>query len=317
MLFYIIVPVYNASKYLAKCLDSLVSQNYKNYQIICVNDGSTDNSLSLINFYKSKYKNKIIVIDKPNGGVSSARNTGLDYVKNYDNSYVTFVDSDDWVKNDYLEKAYKFIYEQNCDILHLPYYDAYDGKNVLVNNNVEGSFSNLEAINFMLEDTLHSIICSSFFSSRLLKDCRFPINIPIGEDTFMMYLIHSFSSKKIYVCNYAGYYYNHLSNNSNSATKSEFSFDKKMSSLNVYRMLFRDIKVLRNNILFRKKIAQLYWHNIFAFDYKNMSIDEKERLKDYISWFNSCKLYKNFSKLRYKFLYIFLVRRRIEQKISI
>ena len=316
MFFYIIVPIYNSYKYLTKCLDSLFNQTYRNYLVICVNDGSTDDSLSILNIYKSKYKNRIVIINKPNGGVSSARNAGLDYIKDYNNSYITFVDSDDWVRIDYLEKAYEIIHEQKCDILHLPYYDAYDDKNVLVNNNVEGTFNNSEAINLMLEDTLHCIVCSSFFSSKLFIDCRFPLNIPIGEDTYMAFMTHSLTAKNIYVCNYAGYFYNHLSTNYDSATKSAFSFDKKISSLIVYQLLFTRVKDLQSNVLFRQKIAKLYWHNIFRFDYDYMSFDEKKRFRDYMTWFDSLKLYKNFSKKKHKYAYLLYLRKRINSKIS-
>lgn len=89
----IIVPVYNAEKYLQKCLDSILEQTYQNLEIIIVNDGSTDNSGQICQEYEKK-DSRIIYIEKENGGVSDTRNTGLDRMTG---SYVTFVDSDDWV----------------------------------------------------------------------------------------------------------------------------------------------------------------------------------------------------------------------------
>jgi len=106
-----IVPVYNTEKYLKKCLDSLVNQTYKDFEIIVVNDGSTDKSSSIISKYQKKYKN-IIVIDKENEGLSMARNRG---VQKSSGKYIIFVDSDDYVSNKLLEEIDKKI--DDSDIL--------------------------------------------------------------------------------------------------------------------------------------------------------------------------------------------------------
>lgn len=90
----VIVPVYNVEQYVARCLESLINQTYKQIEIIVVNDGSTDNSLEIINEYKQK-DCRIKVIDKPNGGLSSSRNAGLDIASG---EFVTFLDSDDWLE---------------------------------------------------------------------------------------------------------------------------------------------------------------------------------------------------------------------------
>lgn len=105
----IIVPVYNVENYLRRCLDSLINQTFKDIEIICVNDGSTDNSREILEEYKNK-DSRIIIIDKENGGLSSARNTGLKYVTA---PYVAFVDSDDWVEPETFETALKYM---DCDI---------------------------------------------------------------------------------------------------------------------------------------------------------------------------------------------------------
>lgn len=89
----IIVPVYNAEKYLNKCLDSIVNQTYSNLEIILINDGSTDNSLSICNDYTNK-DGRIIVIDKHNTGAADSRNEGL---KKATGKYIMFVDSDDFI----------------------------------------------------------------------------------------------------------------------------------------------------------------------------------------------------------------------------
>ena len=106
-----IVPVYNTEKYLKKCLDSLVNQTYKDFEIILINDGSTDKSSNIISKYQKKYKN-IIVIDKENEGLSMARNRG---VQKSSGKYIIFVDSDDYVSNKLLEEVDKKI--DDSDIL--------------------------------------------------------------------------------------------------------------------------------------------------------------------------------------------------------
>lgn len=92
MLVSIVVPVYNAEKYLDKCISALINQTLKNIEIILVNDGSTDNSLHICNKYKLS-DNRIIVIDKKNGGASSARNIGIKAAKG---DYIMFADADDY-----------------------------------------------------------------------------------------------------------------------------------------------------------------------------------------------------------------------------
>lgn len=106
-----IVPVYNTEKFLKKCLDSLVNQTYKDFEIIVVNDGSTDKSSNIISKYQKKYKN-IIVTNKENEGLSMARNRG---VQKSSGKYIIFVDSDDYVSNKLLEEVDKKI--DDSDIL--------------------------------------------------------------------------------------------------------------------------------------------------------------------------------------------------------
>lgn len=88
----IIIPVYNVEKYLRTCLDSILNQTYKNIEVICVNDGSPDNSISILNEYASRDK-RVIVFDEPNKGVASARNLGIEKATG---QLLTFADADDW-----------------------------------------------------------------------------------------------------------------------------------------------------------------------------------------------------------------------------
>lgn len=108
----IIVPVYNVEKYLRKCLDSLINQTLKDIEIICVNDGSKDNSPKILEEYAKK-DNRIIVINQENAGLSVARNSGIDIAKG---EYIGFVDSDDWIDLDFFEKLYYSATSNDTDI---------------------------------------------------------------------------------------------------------------------------------------------------------------------------------------------------------
>lgn len=99
----IIIPVYNVEQYLRQCLDSVVNQTMQEIQIICVNDGSTDGSLAILQEYATR-DSRIEIIDKPNGGPSSARNAAYPLIKG---KYLTFVDSDDWIDATLCEKTYQ------------------------------------------------------------------------------------------------------------------------------------------------------------------------------------------------------------------
>ncbi len=120
----IVIPVYNVENYIPQCLESILSQSFKDLEIICVNDGSTDNSLSVLQDYKAKY-GRIIIIDKKNEGSGIARNAGLSIAKG---EYVYYVDGDDWIEDNALEKIIVKADKLNTDILIFGGLSYYEGK---------------------------------------------------------------------------------------------------------------------------------------------------------------------------------------------
>ena len=108
----VIVPVYKTEKFLKKCLDSIISQTLNDIEIICINDGSPDNCLEILNSYAAKDK-RIIIINQENSGPSCCRNNGM---KVATGEFISFVDSDDWIDKDYLEKLYNAAEKNNADI---------------------------------------------------------------------------------------------------------------------------------------------------------------------------------------------------------
>lgn len=117
----IIIPVYNVERYLARCIDSCINQTYNNIEIICVNDGSTDGSLNILEHYKI-LDSRIQIINKENGGLSSARNAGFAASVG---DYILFVDSDDFISCDAIEHLVKNAEENSADVVIFDYFYAH------------------------------------------------------------------------------------------------------------------------------------------------------------------------------------------------
>ena len=110
----VIIPIYNVEDYLPKCLESVINQTYKNLEIICVDDCSPDNSSQILKEYENKDKRIKIVNRKQNGGLSAARNSGMDVATG---EYIYFLDSDDWIDLDYIEKMVQAMEESEAEIV--------------------------------------------------------------------------------------------------------------------------------------------------------------------------------------------------------
>jgi glycosyltransferase involved in cell wall biosynthesis len=203
----LIVPVYNVEKYLRKCLDSAINQTLNEIEIIVINDGSTDNSLSIINEYKSMDE-RIKVITQKNCGVSEARNVGIRAAKG---KYVAFLDSDDWVDVHFLEKMYNEAKHKDADIVICNFVNVFEGI---------GKFHSIKHFKFNLlscDQALRKIISDSSLRSytwdKLYKRILFTDNniyYPCGmyfEDLATTFKL-IYYSKKIAVIN--EYLYNYL-----------------------------------------------------------------------------------------------------------
>ena len=108
----VIVPIYNVEKYLARCVDSIVNQTYKNLEIILVDDGSPDRCPQMCDDYAEK-DSRIKVIHKKNGGLSDARNAGMAVATG---EYISFIDSDDWIETSMFELLLNNIFQYDCEI---------------------------------------------------------------------------------------------------------------------------------------------------------------------------------------------------------
>lgn len=126
----VMVPIYNTSQYLEKCLKSIISQSLKEIEIICVNDGSTDNSLEILERFAKEDK-RIIIVNKKNGGLTSARNAALKIARG---KYCLNIDSDDWIEQEYFKDMYEKAEQDNLDILITNIIFDYPSKKLILND---------------------------------------------------------------------------------------------------------------------------------------------------------------------------------------
>lgn len=223
----IIVPVYNAEKWLSRCIQSIIDQTYKNLEIILVNDGSSDNSLQICNKY-STLDNRIKIIDKRNGGASSARNAGLDACSG---EWVCFADADDYVGENYVKDMVLNI--ADVDI-------AIEGLTILSNGfykeivpEFDGVIDISEDLTILLNNLNIFRFCGSYaklFRVKLLKKYKiqFSKDIICAEDYdfLIRYLSISNSVRLQKIVN--GYYYD---SHAGSVSTRIYSYDKELSGL--------------------------------------------------------------------------------------
>jgi len=188
----IIVPVYNTSKYLHRCLDSVLNQTYKDFECICINDGSTDNSLEILEEYKRKDK-RIVVLSQKNWWLSAARNTWL---KNARWEYVTFLDSDDFLKNDYIEQFVRAFSKWDYDMV-IWWYIKY----------TEKSESNVFVKDDWISMFFHTPVAWRMFKTSVIKNNNllYPVWL-IREDAYFSTSFYNLTNK-IWIIQYAWYYY--------------------------------------------------------------------------------------------------------------
>ena len=164
----VVVPVYNVEKYIDRCLNSIINQTYRKLEIIIVNDGSTDNSRKIIDKF-SKMDSRIIVIDKNNGGLSEARNVGINAATG---DYITFIDSDDFVSYDYIEYLYSLIEKYKVKVAS-SFYQIISSEDEIKTNEeyIDQKLTAREAVNKMLyRENIAHIACGKLYSLDLFRN---------------------------------------------------------------------------------------------------------------------------------------------------
>ena len=209
----IIIPSYNIQEYIGRCLDSVISQTYKNLEIIVVNDGSTDNTGTILDQY-AKQDKRIVVFHCQNGGVSKARNLAIEVAKG---EFIGFVDGDDTIEPDMYESLLKGILDYNADISCCGYKKIYSGKikkhydvkKITTLNNIQGVKNYLNA---RLTD---GILCSKLYRAKLFNNIRLNENIKFIEDFQVNYYLFLKASKSVYI---GGLKYNYIVRENSACT---------------------------------------------------------------------------------------------------
>ena len=229
----VIVPVYNVEKYLNKCVESIVNQTYTNLEIILVDDGSPDNCPQMCDEWAKK-DNRIKVIHKKNGGLSSARNAGLGMVSG---AYVTFVDSDDWIDNDALEKMLRSAHKNKADIVSAGFY--FETLECTHNQILtEQSYMDNDIVINLLMDNIRPEVCGKLYRFRLICDLRFDENIKYAEDLPFNFNI-MLNAQRFYGMNACCYHY--LQSSENSITSSYIT-DARATSWKMFDTIFDKCK---------------------------------------------------------------------------
>lgn len=194
----VIVPVYNVEKYIKKCLDSLVNQTLKDIEIIVVNDGSPDNSQSIIDDYVKKYPKKVKSYIKENGGQGSARNFGITKATG---EYIGYVDSDDYVELDMYEKLYEKAISDGADIVMCANNIVYENSSKI---NLEKLFLRCknDKVNALFNNPG---VCNKIYKRKLLDDLSFRTKVWYEDIDYISEII--IKAKKISFIDEGLYFY--------------------------------------------------------------------------------------------------------------
>lgn len=253
----IIIPVYNASKYIKRCLYSIFDNSFSDYEIILINDGSTDDSLSICQQFKDK---RLTIISQQNQGVSTTRNTGLRHAKG---KWISFIDADDFIKKNYLETlALDAINNPDAKLIQSGFYNSFERENTVVEQQYPDLLSKDALYNI---NQIRGIMHGKLFLRKIINEhnIEFDCNMIISEDiAFTMdYLIHvdyvKFSS-------YIGYFYRRH-NQSTTGKKQIFpTYNLLTGASHIYTKYneYCTINSIQIPLKLRRIISGKYWEII-------------------------------------------------------
>lgn len=288
----IIIPVYNVEKYLKKCLDSVLDQDISNYEIIVVNDGSKDNCQNIIDEYQAKYPTLIKSYIKENGGLSSARNYGIERASG---KYISFIDSDDYVEKNHYKKMLDLAIEEESDLVATDFEYVWENneKEPIYKNGIEKVNSNLKKCMFL--SPLFS--WNKMYRRELFNElkCRYPEGLWYEDIPVTLY--YSANSKKISYLNELGFHY--LQRNSSIMGS---SYSEKMKDIftefeNVYKKFKeKDLLIEYNDELEYLFVEHFLVYGAFRFlrteHYKELMNESFEFVKRYFpNYINNKYLY--------------------------
>lgn len=232
----VIIPVYNKENYIKNCLESLVNQTITEIEIICIDDGSTDDSLSILEEF-SKQDSRIKIISQENNGPGHARNQGLDIAKG---EYIAFVDADDWIEIDSLEELYNNSKEYDSELVlfnaieHLPNNQL--NKRTYYSEDIEGVFNYRDKKDLVMNNYL--IVCTKLHKLSFLKDNKIEFSdSELFEDVYF-HIKSTLSAERITYVN--KYFYNYRRTEKNTRQSDSIRSNKSFIFLDT----INDVKSL-------------------------------------------------------------------------
>ncbi len=300
----VIVPIYNAEKYLEKCIESIMSQTYKDIELILVNDGSTDNSEKIINKYVNSKDINVIYVKKENGGLSDARNFGLKYATG---DYYAFIDSDDYIEKKTFEEMSKYM-EEKYDMIKMKIKKVNEEGKVL-EENFSPTFTNKtgeEAFDILCwQDKMTEVAWGYIYRAKFWKDNKFEYAKGLYHEDFGLTPLIMLNAKKVASTNIYGYNYVQTANSMVRDNK-EKAFIRAKDLLKHYDNM---IKVINDYDITKKSkenIKQYYTNSIIlAIDNLNTNKEKEEYINDIKErgMIKNIKV-KNFRQAMKKFLLI-------------
>ena len=319
----VIIPVYNVEKYLPQALESVINQTFSDLEIICVNDGSTDNSLKILEEYAQKDE-RIIVFSQKNQGVSSARNKGLD---NAQGEYIMFLDPDDTYDLTLCEKVVDKIAIENPDIVMW-------GHNTVLKTEVKSQgcyIKNLRTLSKEKATLLDQLKIQVYVWDKAFKlsfiknnEITFPIGIKNAEDLIFCIISYYCSPKYSFIpeslVNYSDGRYGAATQKFANCIKNDFDAYKFLCSSKIYQRQNIDIKIATTNHFLGGSI--FYWRTVQDKEIKNQYSQDIKVFLDYIKkQFNTLELFEmsNYRKLKHllfkyqnrKFISLFAVKKNL------
>ena len=178
----VIVPIFKTEAYLRRCLDSILNNTYRNLEIICINDGSPDNSGEILEEYQ-KHDPRIVVLEQENKGISAARNAGMDVAKG---AFIAFIDSDDWIHPSYFQYLVQLQQETEADIAICGYkrVDQEERFDELSDRLDEDSIKTVSLSEIINMTYWKTFVWGRLYSQKLISDCRFDENVALEDTCF-------------------------------------------------------------------------------------------------------------------------------------
>lgn len=280
----VIVPAYNVEKYIKKCVESILSQTYKDIELILVDDGSKDQTGKICDMYADR-DSRVKVVHKINTGVSDSRNQGV--IQSI-GDYICFIDADDWIEEDYFESVINEL-KKNYSILFNSWVKEIKGKIEFPYQSLEKSLMDKEYAlrELCLQEKFGWAPFATFYRKDIAQKSRFPTDICFGEDLWYKYesikesdghLIYIPISKYHYICH-------------NSSATQSYSILKKKDDLKVIKnIIYKEDEIIRDILYYREYIPRMINYALIGF-----TSDDKEEVSQ--SKFYRAKLLEKFTKI--------------------